>query len=234
MGATALVSGGKDSTYAAYLADTQGWTVDELLVVRPRDPDSFLFHTPNLDLVRLQATAWGKRYREATVDGTGEDAETEALAAALESAGDPIVAGAIASSYQWGRLHRVTYALGRALYTPLWGKAPGRVVREEIGAGLDIRLVHLAAEPLTDRFLGRRLDPPLLEELERLGDEVRRINVAGEGGEYESLVVDAPFFTHRIELRTTGTSSRGGAHRLDVHSAVLVPKRRGVDGGATP
>jgi diphthine-ammonia ligase len=224
MGATALVSGGKDSIYSAYLADTQGWDVDELLVLRPDDPDSMLFHTPTLDLVRLQASAWGKRYREVRIAGDGEDAETAALAGALATAGDPVIAGAIASSYQWGRLHRLTYALGRRLWTPLWGKAPDVVVRAEISAGLDIRLVQLAAEPLGPELLGRRLDLGLLAELERLGRERRSVNVAGEGGEYETAVVDAPFFRRRVRLGGGTTETTGGLHRLLVPDASLEAK----------
>ncbi len=54
MTVSALVSGGKDSIYAAYLAETQGWPVDELVVLRPEDPESMMFHTPNLDLVELR------------------------------------------------------------------------------------------------------------------------------------------------------------------------------------
>jgi diphthine-ammonia ligase len=224
MAATALVSGGKDSTYSAYLADTQGWPVDELLVLAPEDPDSMMFHTPNLSLVALQAEAWGKRYRTVTVRGTGEAAESAALEAALVDAGDPIVAGAIASSYQWSRLHRVCYSLGRRLYTPLWGKAPDRVVRAEIEAGLDIRLVHLAAEPLDRPLLGARLDAELLEELTRRSHAIRQLHVAGEGGEYETLVVNAPFFSQRIYIERTETVSKGGSHRLNVTRCRLVPK----------
>ncbi len=224
MGATALVSGGKDSTYAAYLAETQAWPVDELLVLIPSDPESMLFHTPNLSLVRFQAEAWGKRYREQPVPQVGEEAEARALKEALASAGEVVIAGAIASSYQWSRLHRVCFELGRRLYTPLWGKDPARVVEEEIDAGLDIRLVHLAAEPLGETLLGARLDRARLAELERLGREVRPVNVAGEGGEFETLVVDAPFFARRLELETVERVSSGGSHRLNVTRARLVDK----------
>lgn len=224
MGATALASGGKDSTYSAYLADSQGWPVDELLVLRPTDPDSMMFHTPNLDLVHLQAEAWGKPCREAVVQGEGEAAETRALKEALESAGDPIVAGAIASSYQWARLQRICFELGRRVFTPLWDKDPGRVVREEISCGLDIRLVHLAAEPLTHELLGRRLDLTTVLELERRSREVRTVSVAGEGGEFETLVVDAPFFRQRIEIEAADREDRGSTHQLRVRRARLVEK----------
>jgi diphthine-ammonia ligase len=224
MTATALVSGGKDSVYAAYLSDTQGWPVDELVTLEPEDPDSMLYHTPNLDWVALQAEAWGKRHRSVPVEGTGEVAELAALERALAGPTGPFVAGAIASSYQWARLLRVADRVGRRAYTPLWRKDAGRVVREEISAGLDIRLVHLAAEPLTVELLGRRLDLGLLDELERRSRTVRRLNVAGEGGEYETLVVDAPFFRSRIELDRTEEMVTGSTARLLVRSAHLVPK----------
>ncbi|MCI4350972.1 MAG: diphthine--ammonia ligase [Thermoplasmata archaeon] len=221
---TALVSGGKDSIYAAYLAETQAWPVDELLVLRPRDPESMMFHTPNLHLVALQAEAWGKRCRYVDIAATGEAGEGHALRAALATAGDVIVAGAIASSYQWGRLHRVAHELGRRVYTPLWGKEAGRVVREEISAGLDIRLVHLAAEPLGADLAGQQLDLPLLTELERRSAEWRKIHVGGEGGEYETLVVDAPFFRQRIVVDDATVTTSGSTTTYTVRAAHLGTK----------
>lgn len=224
MTVTALVSGGKDSVYAAYLADSQGWPVDELLTFRPSHPDSLLFHTPNLDLVALQASAWGKRHRSVPIPGPEESEELSALRSALSGDRGPLVVGAIQSSFQWARIVRVGDELGRRVYAPLWRKDPHRVVREEISAGLDIRLVHLAAEPLTPDLLGRRLDTALLEELERRSRTVRTVNVAGEGGEFESLVVDAPFFRSRIILDRSEASTTGSTSRLTVEAAHLEAK----------
>jgi diphthine-ammonia ligase len=231
MTVTALVSGGKDSIYAAALADTQGRTVDELLVLRPGDPDSMMFHTPNLDLVALQAEAWGKSYRSVEVEGRDESAELHALERALTNQRGWIVAGAIASSYQWARLLTIAGRVGRPVYTPLWRKDPARVVREEIAAGLDIRLVHLAAESLGPELLGRRLDLRLLAELERRSEKVRRTNVAGEGGEYETLVVDAPFFRSRLALDEVDRKLERSVSRFAVRSAHLVPKTEPSAGG---
>jgi diphthine-ammonia ligase len=223
---TALVSGGKDSIYSAYLADTQGMTVDELVVLTPADPDSMMFHTPNLSMVKLQAEAWGKPTRSVKVQGTTEADEGAAVREALERSRGPVVTGAIASAYQWSRLQSTTYALGRPLYAPLWGKDPGGVVRAEIGAGLDIRLVQLAAESLTPELLGHRLDLDMVEEIERRSREVRPVHVAGEGGEYETLVTDVPDWSHRIVLDRTEEEHRGGAHRLVVLQAHLEEKAR--------
>lgn len=224
MTVTALVSGGKDSVYSAYLADTQGRPVDELLVLRPEDPDSMMFHTPNLDLVALQAEAWGKSFRSEPVPAPGEAAELAALEKALAGSTGWVVAGAVESSYQWARLLRVAGRVGRPVYTPLWRKDPGRVVREEIAAGLDIRLVHLAAESLGPDLLGRRLDLELLRTLEQRNAAGARVHVAGEGGEYETLVVDAPFFGQRLVLDEVEWDVRPTTARLTVRKAHLAPR----------
>jgi len=230
MTVSALVSGGKDSLYAAYLADTQGWPVDELVTIVPEEPDAMMFHTPNLHVVPLQARAWGKAHREVRVRGPGEEQELAALSDAIASDRGPVVVGAIQSSYQWARVLRVADAARRRVYAPLWRVAPGKVVREEVAAGLDIRLVHLAAEPLTPELLGRRLDLDLVAELERRSRDVRPVNVAGEGGEFETLVVDAPFFSQRVELDKVEEVLRGPTSQLRVEKAHLAPK----DGGASP
>ncbi|MCI4361051.1 MAG: ATPase, partial [Thermoplasmata archaeon] len=102
------------------------------------------------------------------MEGEGEDDERRALRDALAGDAGWVVAGAIASSYQWARLHSVCFELGRPLYTPLWGKDAYRAVAEEISAGLDIRFVHLSAEPLGPELLGQQLDLATLDRLQRL------------------------------------------------------------------
>ena len=222
--ASALVSGGKDSVYSAHLADQQGWNVDELLVLLPEDADSFLFHTPNLSLVELLGRAWGKPVRSVPIRGAGERVESEALSRALAEGRGAVVAGAIESAYQWGRLSRITNDLGRPLFVPLWRKDPARVVREEIASGLDIRIVQVAAEPLGPEWLGRRLDLDTLREIEEVGRTRRAVHPAGEGGEYETLVVDAPFFRERLEVDGQRVVVRGPLARLEITGAHLVPK----------
>ncbi|EQD45866.1 ATP binding protein, partial [mine drainage metagenome] len=158
------------------------------------------------------------------VPGPSSEADSERLETALRTSSGPIVAGAIASSYQWSRLLKVASRLNRRAYLPLWGKEAATVVRAEISAGLDIRIVHVAAEPLTPDLLGLRLDPDRLADLECRGRGKTPVNVAGEGGEYETLVVDAPFFARRIVVESAETVADGSAARWVVRSAHLAPK----------
>ncbi|MDD1773816.1 MAG: ATPase, partial [Methanomassiliicoccales archaeon] len=56
-----LFSGGKDSTYAAYLMEQQGHSIEVLVSILPSDPHSWMFHTPNLHLLPLISDAMGKK-----------------------------------------------------------------------------------------------------------------------------------------------------------------------------
>lgn len=221
---TALVSGGKDSIYAAYLASTQGWPLGELLVMEPEDPDSWLFHTPNLALVDLQARAWDVPVRRVKVPSSDPDGETRALREALVHGGGPVSVGAIASSFQWARVLRAADAVSRRVYAPLWRVAPGRVLEAELQAGLDIRIVQVAAEGLDASLLGQRLTPDLLAALRERGRAGPGLHLAGEGGEYETVVVDAPFFAARIAIDETETETRGALARWAIRRAHLEPK----------
>ena len=50
-----LFSGGKDSTYAIYLAKKLGHSVDVLLTLYPHSSESHLLHYPNIEFTQLQA-----------------------------------------------------------------------------------------------------------------------------------------------------------------------------------
>ena len=51
----ALFSGGKDSTYAIFLAKKLGHTVNVLLTLNPNSEESHLLHYPNIEFTTLQA-----------------------------------------------------------------------------------------------------------------------------------------------------------------------------------
>ena len=50
-----LFSGGKDSTYATYLAKKFGHEIVCLISIFSKNKDSFMFHTPTINLTKEQA-----------------------------------------------------------------------------------------------------------------------------------------------------------------------------------
>ncbi len=231
----ALYSGGKDSTWALHRARADGRDVTALVTAVPQT-DSYLFHVPAIALTALQAEAMGlPRYafpvEEVAADAVPDAGETgdreldvlERELRALIDTGelDPIgiITGAIASTFQRDRLIGMADRLDLECFTPLWNTEPEPALRCMIDAGFDIRIVSVGAAGLDASWLGRRIDADTINELTSLR-ATYGVHPMGEGGEYETIVVDGPPFEAAIkfesEVRWDG--SRGW---LDITNAAL-------------
>ncbi len=94
-----LYSGGKDSSFALYLAEQMGHDVPYIVNVVPEDEASWIFHTPNLGVVSLMAESMGRKLVTAPSTGTEED-DMEGLAKALEGLDvEGVITGAVWSDY---------------------------------------------------------------------------------------------------------------------------------------
>ena len=197
----ALLSGGKDSVCAVETARGFGWDVVAGLALHPAEDDAWMFHTPNLSVVQGVAECLGLPLVEAAVRA-GQDNEVEDLEAALRSAKDQfrldgLVSGALASEYQKTRLDLVGHRVGLRTFAPLWHKEPRAYVASLVSGGWDVRFSRTAAEGVPAAWAGQRLDEAKLEAMAR---HPARPHVAGEGGEYETLVVDAPCYSRRLVI----------------------------------
>src|SRR3990172_2973080 len=197
----ALISGGKDSSFAIYRALQDGHEVTDLVTIIPANEDSYMFHSANIHLTGLISEVTGIPLTSMTSSGEKEK-ELEDLKKALSSVNvDGVIAGAIESQYQTSRVRRICEELGLLLYAPLWHKEPESLLREMIIL-MDIRMVKVAALGMDESWLGRRFDEKLIGDLMELNRKYR-VHLAGEGGEYETLVLDAPFYKKRINLLET-------------------------------
>ena len=65
----ALISGGKDSSFAIYKALQEGHEVTDLVTIIPANEDSYMFHSANIHLTELSQKLAGfpslPRYRQA-------------------------------------------------------------------------------------------------------------------------------------------------------------------------
>ena len=208
----ALTSGGKDSVLSCQKALDSGKDVRYLVTARPKNPDSYMFHSANLDAVPVIAKVAGMEYVEIKTHGRKEEelADLETGLAALDIEG--VVAGAVASVYQADRVRAITNRLGLSLFTPLWHMDTEMLVRE-VAERMDARIVVTAADGLDESFLGARFDDSLITRLKQVA-RARHINIAGEGGEYESLTLNAPFYSRPVTFATSEIRSAAGRHEL--------------------
>ena len=207
-----MTSGGKDSILSCQKAIDAGMEVRYMVTARPKNPDSYMFHSANLDAVPVIARVAGMEYVEIETHGRKEEelADLEAGLAALDIEG--VIAGAVASVYQADRVRAITDKLGLSLLTPLWHMDTEVLVRE-VAERMDARIVVTAAEGLDASFLGARFDEALISRLMQVA-KTRHINVAGEGGEYESLTLNAPFYSRPVTFTTSEVRSMHDRHEL--------------------
>ncbi|MBO0887855.1 diphthine--ammonia ligase [Candidatus Bathyarchaeota archaeon] len=220
-----LFSGGKDSTFSTWLTQHQGWDIKALLTVRPSSAESLMFHHPNVEWTRLQAEAMDVPRDLVEVRGNNEltdlGKELERLRNDEKISG--VVSGAVASDYQKTRFDNLCETIGLKTFAPLWHKKPKLLVEDLKQAGYRIILTAVAAKGLDGSWLGRELTDTEWLRLERLST-TNGINLTGEGGEYESFVLDAPHFKRSIEILESHPEWEGDSGRLVIEKASLRDK----------
>jgi predicted ATP pyrophosphatase (TIGR00289 family) len=218
-----LCSGGKDSSFALWQAMKQGHEIERLVAMIPKREDSWMFHTPNIHLVDLFAECAGLPLLKAETSGVKE-AELNDLERALRELDiEGVVSGAIASEYQKSRIDSICKKLGLVSIAPLWGREPIELLSEMLNAAFDIIITSVAAQGFDESWLGREIDKGALYDLVELNQKYG-VSPSGEGGEYESLVLDAPFFKKRIEVVEAERIWRGTNGYLLIKQTNLVEK----------
>ncbi|SMN20686.1 similar to Saccharomyces cerevisiae YLR143W Putative protein of unknown function [Maudiozyma saulgeensis] len=118
---------------------------------------------------------------------------------------EAVSVGAILSSYQRTRVENVCQRLNLTALSYLWQRSQEELMKEmclmskkddELNetqcAKLDARIIKVAAIGLDESHLGKTLPQilPVMTKLNRMYD----VHICGEGGEFESMVIDSPFF----------------------------------------
>lgn len=221
-----LFSGGKDSTLALHYALKYS-DVKCLISIISKNPESYMFHTPNIKLVERQAEAIGLPIIIERTKGEKE-IELKDLEKAIKKAVKlyrigGIVTGAIESVYQASRIQGICNNLGIECFNPLWQRNQFELLDEILKLRFDVMIIGVFAEGMGG-FLGKRIDKEFLEEIKKAYERFK-INPAGEGGEFESLVLDAPFFRKRLEiLKSHINKDKQGGMVLEIDEARLIKK----------
>jgi len=204
----ALSSGGKDSLYAMYIMMRQNYHVRCLISIISENPASYMFHTPAIDLVHLQAKALNIPLVQKRSKGEKEKELLDLKRALTEAKRryriEGVITGALYSTYQRDRIEKVAGSLGLKIFSPLWHINQETEMRDILDSSFNIIFVSVAAEGLDKTWLGRKITGSDLAELVKLDKKIG-LNIAGEGGEFETLVLDMPYFTQKINIIKAST-----------------------------
>jgi len=222
-----LFSGGKDSNYALSWALAQGWDVSHLVTVYPENLESYMYQTAGLELTALAAEAVGIPHVKVWTSGK-EGTEVQDLQVVLgriveDEDVEGLVSGALKSNYQKDRIDHMCAELNIKSISPAWHRDPEEHLRSLMSSGFDILFVGVSAEGLGQEWLGRHLDGKAIEDLLALRQRYA-INIDGEGGEFETVVLDAPHYKKKVVVDEAERSWQRDSGRLIVHKAHLDPK----------
>ncbi len=220
-----LFSSGKDSLSAAHIMHQQNYELTCLINLKSENEYSYMFQSAGTELVQLQAEAMGLPLVQVPTKGEKEK-ELADLEAALKIAKEQhkiegVVSGALFSTYQRDRIEKICDNLGLKIFSPLWHKSQEQHMKEVIQRGFHVIITAVAADGLDESWLGKEINEEILQELQAK----QFLNIAGEGGEFESLVLDAPLFHKKIKLvRTQKVMDSKHSGKLIIGEAELIEK----------
>ena len=200
----ALMSTGKDSALATQIMLDQNYDVACFITVISSNKDSYMYHGPNTWLANKIAKT--SNIPLITIKTLGEkEKELAALKQAIKEAIfefkiEGIVTGALFSNYQRDRIEKICEELGIKCFSPLWHMDQEKEMELLLQKKFKFCMVKIAAYGLDKSWLGKEITIKELEHLKELNKKIG-FNVAGEGGEYESLILKAPFMKKELKIK---------------------------------
>ncbi|MFC1769210.1 diphthine--ammonia ligase [Nanoarchaeota archaeon] len=223
-----LFSGGKDSTFAVDFAKEKGWDIEYLLSVKPTRTDCFLFHFATVEMTKELSNILGLKHIYTTCDVADPAKEAQIVKEIVEkNPVDAVVLGG--TGLQMTQIKSIQDALrplGIEVFAAHAGLEHDDVMREMLKNGYRFMITQVASYGLNKDWLGRVLDNDSMKELFDRA-EIYGFHNGGEGGYYDTLAIDGPIFSKRLEVEefSKNMESENAGH-LVVTKAKVVDKIR--------
>ena len=193
MKVTVLFSGGKDSTYSLWIA-LQQYEVKGIITVISSD-ESYLYHYQKTEIANTLANAIGIPMTIVKAETSSEEYETM-LSALQKMNVEALIIGGLLSEFQRVKFNALAQVLNIPCFAPLWRK-DHKLLLQELKTHFHVIFTTVASMGFNEKDIGRKLDDKMLNRLINLHNKYG-VSLAGEGGEYETLVLDAPFYKKKI------------------------------------
>lgn len=210
-----LLSGGKDSVYAGYLAKTKfNHEIVCTISIISQNKHSYMFHTPSIEKTKLQAESMEIPIVIQKTKGKKEielkDLETAIKKAKIKYKIQGVITGAIQSAYQASRIQKICNKLNLEIFNPLWQISEEEYLKDLLKNKFKIILTGVFAYPLNKSWLGREINKNFIKEIKELNKKYG-ISLIGEGGEFETFVLDTPktLFKKPLKVKSFKDSKEG-------------------------
>jgi diphthine-ammonia ligase len=213
-----LYSGGKDSNLALFLTKKKGYTINCLLSLFPETDFSYMYQKTDEKIINLQAQALDLPILTIKTKGEKEKELKELEILLVEAKElyniDGIITGALFSEYQKTRIEDICNKLYLQCISPLWNMKQEKEMELLLKNKFSFIFTKVAAYGLDKNWLGKIITKKDLEKLKIINKKIG-INIAGEGGEFESLVINAPIFKKKINL------IKSNIQEIDQYTSIL-------------
>ena len=214
-----LFSGGKDSIYSAFLSKKLGHQISCLISIFSENKESYMFHTPSIEQTKKQANVMEIPIIIQKTNGKKEvelkDLENAIKLAKQKYKIQGVVTGAIKSVYQSSRIQKICNKLNLECFNPLWQKDENEYLNELIKNKFKVILTGVFAYPLDESWLGKEIDKKFVNEIKELNKKYK-ISLVGEGGEFETFVLDCPLFKKELKISEKIISGDKNSWRMEV------------------
>ncbi len=222
-----MYSGGKDSSMALKHALDQGWEVKALISVKPKSTESFLYQYATVEWTTLSSEAVGIPVIQLKSEKIGAKEEADELKQVFSELDvDAFVVGGVGlQETQIREWRRVAQEAGKDLIVPYKDMTSEQLFDKTIDSGFDIMITDVATDGLGPEWIGKKLTKDNMGEFKDLSRKFG-FDILGEGGYYNSLVLDGPIFSKRIEILNSKKvwDSKTYSGYMEIENAVLVPK----------
>ncbi|CAK5085533.1 unnamed protein product [Meloidogyne enterolobii] len=219
MKVVALISGGKDSCFNMLKCFEEGHQVVCLANLFPPEQeeiDSYMYQSVGSEGIELFAEALGLSLFRRQINGKPKSLENEYVFDSEDEVEDlfqlldeikrwdpeieGVSVGAINSTYQKKRVEDVCQRLELKPLCYLWEEDQLKLLDSMISAGVEAIIIKVAALGLDVEHLGKTIKEMrahLIKMHSKWGS-----HICGEGGEFETFVLDCPLFKKRISMGT--------------------------------
>ena len=204
MNVAVLYSGGKDSTFAIQRAMQKGWSIKYLISIKPTRKDCYLFHYAtvehtkelakilNLPQVYVECTS-ANPIKEASIIKNIVEKNQKSMHI------DAVVLGGVGlQKTQLKSIQDALLPLRVEAFASHAGEEHGVVMEQMLDNGYDMIITQVASDGL-NKWLGKRLSKENFAEFKNDATKFG-FHIGGEGGYYDTLVVDAPIFTKKMDI----------------------------------
>jgi len=100
-------------------------------------------------------------------------------------------------------------------FNPLWQKNEVEHLEDLIKNNFDVIITAVSAFPLNASWIGKKIDETFVKKVKELQKKYE-IHPSGEGGEFETFVLDCPLFEKPLKVTGANISGEKNSWRMEL------------------